>query len=91
MFFSSGKVEGLNGQLPNLDLVNMVNKLTLREGLHPMFKARPHCEPLTCSVLEYGTVLIYRNISAEQSYLWLHVPSLPGVSIHVKKNLIVKM
>eukprot|EP00088_Acartia_fossae_P023362 TRINITY_DN2439_c0_g1_i6.p1 TRINITY_DN2439_c0_g1~~TRINITY_DN2439_c0_g1_i6.p1 ORF type:complete len:660 (-),score=121.18 TRINITY_DN2439_c0_g1_i6:861-2840(-) len=32
------KVEGLNGQLPNLDLVNLVNRLVLREGLHPMFQ-----------------------------------------------------
>jgi glycosylphosphatidylinositol transamidase len=32
------KVEGLNGQLPNLDLVNLVNKLCLREGLHQMFQ-----------------------------------------------------
>jgi len=32
------KVEGLNGQLPNLDLVNLVNRLILREGLHPMFQ-----------------------------------------------------
>ena len=31
-------VEGLNGQLPNLDLVNLVNRLILREGLHPMFQ-----------------------------------------------------
>ncbi len=43
------QVEGLNGQLPNLDLVNMVNKLTLREGLHPMFKARPLCDPVKMS------------------------------------------
>lgn len=27
------KIEGLNGQLPNLDLVNLVQRLTLKEGL----------------------------------------------------------
>lgn len=27
------KIEGLNGQLPNLDLVNLVNRLALKEGL----------------------------------------------------------
>ena len=32
------KVEGLNGQLPNLDLVNLVTKLALKEGLPPMFQ-----------------------------------------------------
>jgi len=32
------KVEGLNGQLPNLDLVNLVNRLIMREGLYPMFQ-----------------------------------------------------
>lgn len=32
------KVEGLNGQLPNLDLVTLVNKLSLKEGLPPMFQ-----------------------------------------------------
>lgn len=31
------KVEGLNGQLPNLDLVNLVNRLAAREGVHQMF------------------------------------------------------
>lgn len=40
------KVEGLNGQLPNLDLVNLVNRLTLREGLQPMFKeSEDHSRP----------------------------------------------
>lgn len=32
------KVEGLNGQLPNLDLFNLVNRLSLKEGLPPMFQ-----------------------------------------------------
>ena len=32
------QVEGLNGQLPNLDLVNLVNRLIMREGLYPMFQ-----------------------------------------------------
>lgn len=27
------KIEGLNGQLPNLDLVNLVNRIALKEGL----------------------------------------------------------
>ena len=30
------KIEGLNGQLPNLDLVNLVTRLVSREGLRPM-------------------------------------------------------
>ncbi len=30
------RVEGLNGQLPNLDLVNLVNRLSYREGLGQM-------------------------------------------------------
>ena len=32
------KVEGLNGQLPNLDLVNLVNRLCAREGVGSMFQ-----------------------------------------------------
>ena len=32
------KVEGLNGQLPNLDLVNLVNRLCIREGVGQMFQ-----------------------------------------------------
>ena len=31
------KIEGLNGQLPNLDLINLVNRLVAREGLRGMF------------------------------------------------------
>ena len=30
------KVEGLNGQLPNLDLFNLVTRLSTKEGLRPM-------------------------------------------------------
>jgi len=42
------KVEGLNGQLPNLDLVNLVNRLTLKEGLHQMFQGvEDHFKPDT--------------------------------------------
>ncbi|CAB4062297.1 GAA1 [Lepeophtheirus salmonis] len=32
------KTEGLNGQLPNLDLVNLVNRLCLREDVRQMFQ-----------------------------------------------------
>lgn len=32
------KVEGLNGQLPNLDLFNLINRLSMKEGLPPMFQ-----------------------------------------------------
>ncbi len=32
------KVEGLNGQLPNLDLFNLINRLCMREGMHQMFQ-----------------------------------------------------
>jgi len=40
------KIEGLNGQLPNLDLVNLVNRLALREGMHQMFQgAEDHSRP----------------------------------------------
>ena len=31
------KIEGLNGQLPNLDLINLVSRLVGREGLRGMF------------------------------------------------------
>ncbi|XP_072947948.1 glycosylphosphatidylinositol anchor attachment 1 protein [Epargyreus clarus] len=33
------KVEGLNGQLPNLDLVNLVLKLCMKSGIHHSFKS----------------------------------------------------
>ena len=40
------KIEGLNGQLPNLDLVNLVNSLALREGIHQMFQGvEDHSRP----------------------------------------------
>ncbi|XP_064075002.1 glycosylphosphatidylinositol anchor attachment 1 protein [Vanessa tameamea] len=32
------KVEGLNGQLPNLDLVNLVHKLCVKSGIHHSYK-----------------------------------------------------
>jgi glycosylphosphatidylinositol transamidase len=32
------KIDGLNGQLPNLDLVNLVYRLCMREGVHQMFQ-----------------------------------------------------
>jgi len=42
------KIEGLNGQLPNLDLVNLVNRLALREGMHQMFQGvEDHSRPDT--------------------------------------------
>ncbi|KAG7170509.1 Glycosylphosphatidylinositol anchor attachment 1 protein-like [Homarus americanus] len=34
------KVEGLNGQLPNLDLVNLIHRLCQRENVHHTFKNR---------------------------------------------------
>ncbi|CAH1963460.1 unnamed protein product [Acanthoscelides obtectus] len=34
------KIEGLNGQLPNLDLFNLVSKMCSREGLYQTFKNR---------------------------------------------------
>ncbi|CAH0717989.1 unnamed protein product, partial [Brenthis ino] len=32
------KIEGLNGQLPNLDLVNLVHKLCVKSGIHHSYK-----------------------------------------------------
>jgi hypothetical protein len=37
------QVLGLNGQLPNLDLVNLVNRLVQREGMHTMFQVLQGC------------------------------------------------
>lgn len=34
------KIEGLNGQLPNLDLVNLVHRLCSKEGVRHTFKNR---------------------------------------------------
>ena len=36
------KVEGLNGQLPNLDLFNLVTRLGTKEGITPMVQGRYH-------------------------------------------------
>lgn len=62
------RIEGLNGQLPNLDLVNLVNRLCAREGVHSLFQgvedhARPDSwkgyvrslETLTSMVLRQAT------------------------------------
>lgn len=32
------KIEGLNGQLPNLDLFNLASKMCTKEGLYHTFK-----------------------------------------------------
>ena len=34
------KVQGLNGQLPNMDLLNLINRLSMREGVRQMFQGR---------------------------------------------------
>lgn len=36
------KIEGLNGQLPNLDLFNLAAKMLVKEGVHHTFKNRPN-------------------------------------------------
>lgn len=36
------KVEGLNGQLPNLDLFNLASKMLAKEGVFHTFKNRPN-------------------------------------------------
>lgn len=35
------KIEGLNGQLPNLDLFNLVSKMCSKEDVYQTFKNRP--------------------------------------------------
>ncbi|XP_046738972.1 glycosylphosphatidylinositol anchor attachment 1 protein isoform X1 [Diprion similis] len=39
------KVEGLNGQLPNLDLVNLANKMCAKEGIRRTFQRRADSNP----------------------------------------------
>ena len=34
------KIQGLNGQLPNMDLFNLINRLCVREGVGQMFQGR---------------------------------------------------
>lgn len=34
------KIEGLNGQLPNLDLFNLAAKMCIKEGVHQTFKGK---------------------------------------------------
>lgn len=36
------KIEGLNGQLPNLDMFNLVQRITAREGIVSGYKQTPH-------------------------------------------------
>ncbi|XP_050307434.1 glycosylphosphatidylinositol anchor attachment 1 protein [Anthonomus grandis grandis] len=36
------KIEGLNGQLPNLDLFNLASKICVKEGIYYTFKDRKH-------------------------------------------------
>ena len=48
------RLEGLNGQLPNLDLFNLVNRLCIREGVGQMFQGvEDHTRP--------GTLRGYRH------------------------------
>ena len=32
------KIQGLNGQLPNLDLFNLINRLCMKEGMGNLFQ-----------------------------------------------------
>ena len=53
------KIQGLNGQLPNLDLLNLINRLSMREGVRQMFQgredSRKSCEIFTEKVFEKNT------------------------------------
>ncbi|XP_060515996.1 glycosylphosphatidylinositol anchor attachment 1 protein isoform X2 [Cylas formicarius] len=49
------KIEGLNGQLPNLDLYNLATKMCIREGIIQTFKNQPPERYRTSSFEEYLT------------------------------------
>ena len=53
------KIQGLNGQLPNLDLLNLINRLSMREGVRQMFQgredSRKSCELFTERIFEKNT------------------------------------
>ena len=53
------KIQGLNGQLPNMDLLNLINRLSMREGVRQMFQgredSRKSCELFTDRVFEKNT------------------------------------
>lgn len=47
------KIEGLNGQLPNLDLVNLVHRMCSKEGIRHTFKNR-----VSIHILNFSTSLM---------------------------------
>ena len=53
------KIQGLNGQLPNMDLLNLINRLSMREGVRQMFQgredSRKSCEIFTERIFEKNT------------------------------------
>ena len=53
------KIQGLNGQLPNLDLLNLINKLSNREGVKQLFQgredSRKSCELFMERIFEKNT------------------------------------
>ena len=69
------KVEGLNGQLPNLDLVNLINRLCAREGVGQMFQnvedhPRPgeaHHAHSRTSDMKTWNEFIYRHVEGLQA------------------------
>ncbi len=48
------KLEGLNGQLPNLDLVNTVSRLCRREGIPPALHKRVRILPIENAIYPVG-------------------------------------
>lgn len=62
------KVEGLNGQLPNLDLVNLIHRLCQRENVHHTFKNRgDHPRPETFHGWLYQLQTLFSMVASQAS------------------------
>jgi len=53
------KIEGLNGQLPNLDLVNLVHRMCSKEGIRHTFKNRVSMFNFFPSVYQASMIIAY--------------------------------
>lgn len=67
--FNNLKIEGLNGQLPNLDLHNLVVKLSLKNGIGTGYKNK---------VSDYNRDDVLNNLSNLLSMMWTQSSGVPN-------------
>ncbi|KAK6633177.1 hypothetical protein RUM43_012921 [Polyplax serrata] len=67
------KIEGLNGQLPNLDLVNLVHKLCKNEGIQHTFKNRNNPKKKDLPIEQW-----FHSLGTLFSMVWTQASCIPN-------------